>query len=256
MLDRLAFLKLFPAGALLLQTPNWQAKSSLHNHIPLKETLIYENPLASTEDLKNFHLEGEAALSFENGKLRMQNKLDPALGQKSNFVLWCPKKFPADIVIRWKFRPLSEPGLAMMFFAANGKDGQDLFDKRLAIRKGEYNQYHHGDMNAFHLAYFRRRYDTERAFHLCNLRKSYGANIVAQGADPIPSVSDILYPMEMKIVKSKATITFYINDLLVLTYADDGQKFGSLLKGGYLGFRQMAPLIAEYWDLKIHSLSL
>lgn len=254
MLDRLAFLKLFPAGVLLLQKPNLQGISNLEIPKILKEELIYENTLASADDLKGFRMEGEASLSFESGKLRMQNKLDPALGQKSNFVLWFPQKFPENIVIKWKFKPLSEPGLAMLFFAAQGKNGKDLFDTALAKREGEYQQYHHGDINAFHLAYFRRRYDTERAFHLCNLRKSYGANIVAQGADPIPSVADILYPMEMKISKSKGEIHFYINDLLMLNYLDDGETFGSVLKEGYIGFRQMAPLVAEYWDLKVYRL--
>lgn len=254
MLDRLAFLKLFPAGVLLLQKPVSQLSAHTLPSPKLKEELIYENPLASVTDLKGFHLEGEAKLTFESGKLRMQNKLDPALGQKSNFVLWCPQIFPEDIVIKWKFQPIEEPGLAMLFFAGQGKNGKDLFDKSLAKREGEYQQYHHGDMDAFHLAYFRRRYDTERAFHLCNLRKSYGAHIVAQGADPIPSVSDLMYPMEMKISKIKGKIQFHINDLLVLDYNDDGKTFGKLLKNGYIGFRQMAPLIAEYWDFKVFSL--
>ncbi len=236
MLDRLAFLKLIPAGALLLQKPNLSFGSITPKVEALKEKLIYENPLGSAKDLKDFILEGEANLSFESGKLRMQNKLDPALGQKSNFVLWCPQKFPQDIIIKWKFNPLSEPGLAMLFFAAQEKTGKDMFDKSLAKREGEYQQYHHGDINAFHLAYFRRRYDTERAFHLCNLRKSYGANIVAQGADPIPSVADILYPMEMKISKIGRKIQFHINDLPVLSYTDDGKTFGKPLKEGYIGF--------------------
>lgn len=255
MLDRLAFLKLFPAGALLLNSSSLQLGSNATGIKDLKEELIYENPLASAEDLRGFSLEGQANLNFDTGKLVMENKLDPAVGQKSNFVLWCPKKFPENISIKWKFRPVSEPGLAMLFFGAQGKDGKDLFYKSLAKRTGEYQQYHHGDINTFHLAYFRRRYDTERAFHICNLRKSYGATIVSQGADPIPSVSDILYPMEMKINKTAQKIEFHINDLLVLSFNDDGKTFGPFLRDGYIGFRQMAPLVAEYSDLKIFRLS-
>ncbi len=37
-----------------------------------------------------------------------------------------------------------------------------LFDPSLAPRAGEYNQYHHGDINAYHLSYFRRKQPDER----------------------------------------------------------------------------------------------
>ena len=72
----------------------------------------------------------------------------------------------------------------MMFFAAQGRNGENLFDPQLQKRTGEYIQYHHGDINAFHVSYFRRKEPDERAFHTCNLRKSYGFYLVCQGADP------------------------------------------------------------------------
>ena len=151
-----------------------------------KGSLIYENPLSGPEDLKNFILEGRAALSYPEGALRLENAEDPAAGQKANYVLWCPRVFPSDFLMEIDFRPIREPGLAMIFFAASGRGGLDLFDPRLAPRTGEYVQYHHGDMDAFHLSFFRRKEPDERRFHTCNLRKSYGFHLVAQGADPIP----------------------------------------------------------------------
>lgn len=66
---------------------------------------------------------------------------------------------------------------------------------------------------------------------------------------------DFQYPMEMEITKYGSEIEFIINKLLFLKYIDDGNTFGSLLNEGYIGFRQMAPLIAEYWDLKVYSLT-
>ncbi|WP_442795168.1 DUF1961 family protein [Pelobium manganitolerans] len=254
MINRLAFLKLVPAGSLLLSKPTALFNNDTPEAGTQNKKLIYENPLSSAKDIEGFKLEGQAKLSFENGRLRMQNELDPNLGQKSNFVFWCDQKFPDNISISYKFLPLKEPGLAMLFFAANGKNKSDLFDSSLAKREGEYQQYNRGEMNAFHIAYFRRRYDTERAFHLCNLRKSYGANMVAQGADPIPNVEDIMAPMEMRIEKTTKEVRFFINDLPILNYSDDGKTYGNFLRGGYIGFRQMAPLIAEYWDFKVFAL--
>lgn len=218
------------------------------------KTLIYENLLASEADLNDFILEGSAEFSFANNRLRMQNLLDASLNQKANFVLWCKKDFPENIEVQWDFWPISEPGLCILFFAAKGINGKDLFDPELAARTGEYELYHHGDINAYHVSYFRRKWEEERAFHTCNLRKSYGFHMVSQGADPIPSVEDSRPPYHIRLIKLDNVITFYINDLLIFEWKDDGKTYGPCLSEGKIGFRQMAPLVAEYSDLKVFSL--
>ena len=144
--------------------------------------VIYENPLDSKECIKDFILEGEADISFPDGAMRLKSVLSPEEGQKANFVLWCPMSFPSDIMIEWEFRPIKEPGLAMLFFAAKNRNGGSIFDELLDKRTGEYNQYHSGEINTYHVSYFRRKEPAERAFHTCNLRKSYGFNLVAQGS--------------------------------------------------------------------------
>lgn len=215
---------------------------------------IYYNALASYNDVSAFRLEGEASISFPHGVMRMENKLDPGEGQASNFVFWCPENFPADIAVTWDFRPVREPGLCMLFFSAAGRDGEDLFDPHLSRRTGPYEHYHSGDINALHVSYFRRRYPEERAFHTCNLRKSYGAHLVCQGADPIPNVEDTSGFYHMELMKQGADITFSVNGLQVFHWTDDGHTYGPLLSGGKIGFRQMAPLIGEYANLTVYSL--
>ncbi len=217
-----------------------------------KETLIYSNPLASPADMAGFVMEGSACVTFENGRMRMRNQLDPSLGQQSNFVYWCPRIFPSDIRVEWDFRPLREPGLCILFFAAAGRGGEDLFDPALAPRAGVYDSYHHGDINAYHLSYFRRKESEERAFHTCNLRKSYGFELVSQGADPIPSVEDVTGPYHLTLCKRGGTISFAVNGLTVLQWSDPGRT--PVLGGGRIGFRQMAPLCAEYSALKVYGL--
>jgi hypothetical protein len=186
---------------------------------------------------------------------------DPAANQRANLVFWCPEVFPDNIRISWEFTPLREPGLAILFFAASGKEGRDLFDPSLAPRNGPYNQYHHGDIHALHVSYFRRRYVTECSFHLCNLRKSYGFHMVAQGADPIPPVAHAKGPYRLTVIKRGPDTVFRIGslnprdpDLEVLRWRDDGKTFGPLLRGGRIGFRQMAPLVAEYANLTVEAL--
>ena len=215
--------------------------------------LIYENPLSGEEDIRDFILEGRARITFPGGCMRMENELSPDKMQKANYVLWCPVTFPRDVLISWDFRPVREPGLAMLFFAASGRNGRDLFDPSLAPRTGEYIQYHHGDIDAFHLSFFRRKEKDERAFHTCNLRKSYGFYLVAQGADPIPDVADAEGFYALSLLKKGADIQFAINDLEVLFFHDDGAQYGPLLGGGRVGLRQLAPMIGEYANLRVYT---
>jgi len=230
-------------------------------------SLLYENPLATSDDLAGFRMEGPGTVSFPRRRMRLESTLDPgsdtdqAANQRANLVCWCPKVFPDNIQITWEFTPLYEPGLAILFFAAVGKDGTDLFDPSLAPRNGPYTQYHHGEIDALHVSYFRRRYPSERAMHLCNLRKSYGFHMVAQGADPIPSVKDAIGPYKLRLIKIGPSVSFTIagvNDwqpeIEVLRWTDDGQSYGPVLGAGRIGFRQMAPLIAEYANLRVQAL--
>jgi len=216
--------------------------------------LIYENPLACKADIKDFVLEGQARISFPEGRMRMENAMAAENGQKANYVLWCPEEFPADVRITWEFRPIKEPGLCILFFSAAGRNGEDLFDEKLAERTGEYPLYHHGDINAFHVSYFRRKEPDERAFHTCNLRKSYGFHLTAQGGDPIPDAREALMPYRMEVRKEKNTVAFSINELEIFRFEDDGETYGPLLQGGKIGFRQLAPLVAEYGNLKVYGL--
>lgn len=217
--------------------------------------LIYENPLSCEEDIKDFVLEGSAKLTFPEGKLRMENAISAQEGQKANYVLWCPKDFPSDVRIEWKFQPLKEPGLAILFFSAKGRKGGDIFDESLTKRTGEYVQYHHGDIDAFHVSYFRRKEPDERALHTCNLRKSYGFYLVSQGGDPIPDADDCAQMYKIALEKKGSLVRFLVEEVEVFRFEDDGETYGPLLKGGKIGFRQLAPMIAEYSDLKVFELT-
>lgn len=213
--------------------------------------IIYENPLDSQESIKDFILEGKAEISFPDGAMRLKNALSPQEGQKANFVLWCPVSFPSDVRIDWEFRPIEEPGLAMMFFAAKARSGVSIFDETLSKRTGEYVQYHSGDINAFHVSYFRRKEPDERAFHTCNLRKSYGFHLVTQGADPIPDASPDSDWYQISVVKKSGKVIFFVNNLQIFEFDDDGVTYGDILTGGCIGFRQLAPMVAEYRNLRV-----
>jgi hypothetical protein len=213
---------------------------------------LYQNPLACESNLADWRLEGQAAIAFRRGRLRLESVLPKDQGQKANYVFWCPMEFPDGVCIEFDFHPVREPGLAMFWFCARGRNGEDILDPRLAERRGEYDQYRYGDINAYHASYFRR--GKPGSFQVCNLRKSHGFHLAAQGGDPIPSqVYDP--PYRIRILVRDGWVQFEIDELVAYTWHDDGSVGGPALRGGKIGFRQMAPLVAEYGMLQVRRLA-
>ncbi len=126
--------------------------------------LLYENPLTGPEHLADFVKEGNPAIAFDGEGVILANADPEELGDHAHWVLWLNRVFPADIKIEWEFQPLREPGLCMLFFDALGREGQPLFSPELQERDGYYPQYHSGDINAYHISYYRRKFTSERYF--------------------------------------------------------------------------------------------
>jgi hypothetical protein len=213
-------------------------------------TLLYRNALREASDLDGWAGEGPVAARDADDGL----ELSGSGGCDEHWTLWCPEVFPDRVRITWEFSPRAEPGLAMLFFGAAAAAGGGIFDDGLAHRTGQYPQYHSGDIRTLHVSYFRRRWEDERAFHTCNLRKSPGFHLVAQGADPLPPVvdaKDAFYRIE--VVKDAAKVAFAIDDLPLFSWTDD-ESTGPRVRGGRIGFRQMSPLVARYRNLEVHAL--
>ena len=217
---------------------------------------LYSNPLARPDDIAGWVMEGDGAVSFPAGRMRQEGLRDPSEGQAANIVHWCPADFPDNVSISWDFYPIRDPGLCILFFSALGCHGEDVLTGGLAPRQGLYQQYHGSDLNALHVSYFRRKHPHERSFTTCNLRKSKGFHLVAQGADPLPSIPDVAPPYRVEVVKFGPEVHFGIAApekpmLTLFTWIDDGETYGPVLGGGKIGFRQMTPMIAEYANLEV-----
>ncbi|MDQ0663038.1 hypothetical protein QFZ35_001536 [Arthrobacter ulcerisalmonis] len=214
--------------------------------------ILYSNALAGPDDVAGWVAEGPLRLGSHQGTLELSGSLDDAeFGDHAHWTFWCPEEFPDGIRISWDFLPLAEPGLAMLFFAATGQRGLDLFSPALAPRTGYYPQYHSGDIDALHVSYFRHKHQSERAFRTCNLRKSAGFELVAQGADPLPPTADAAGFYRLEVVKDGPEVAFSINGLLLFEWRDPSAR---VLGGGRIGFRQMAPLRAAYRNLVVEKL--
>ena len=214
--------------------------------------VLYSNPLTGPGDVADWVAEGPLVMGGGDDALKLWGSLDDGeFGDHAHWTFWCPVEFPDGVRISWEFLPLEEPGLAMLFFAANGHGGRDLFSPGLAPRTGYYPQSHSGDIDALHISYFRHKYESERAFRTCNLRKSAGFELVAQGADPLPPAGDAMDFYRLAVVKDGPRVAFSINGLPLFEWLDPS---GKVLGAGYLGFRQMAPLRAAYRNLAVEKL--
>lgn len=216
--------------------------------------IIYENPLASEQDIEGWVIEsseeGQPSITFPNRRMRLESD--------THFLLWAPEELPDNIMVEWEFQPRNDNGLAMFWIAARGRDGESIFDPALEQRDGTYSQYMRGDIDALHLSYFRRnqrpgRDFDEINFQTTNLRKSHGFHLVAQTGDPIPSARDAVRPYRMRVVKHGPYFRFSIDDVVLIDWYDAGEAgdTGPVLEGGRIGFRQMANLIADYRNLTV-----
>jgi hypothetical protein len=215
------------------------------------ETLLYRNTFNSSSSISSWVAEGPLVATVSNNTL----ELSGAGGPDDYFVYWLPEIFPDRIRISWEFSPTQEPGLAMFFFGATSVAGGSIFDPSLKPRNGSYPQYHSSDIKLLHASYFRRRWPEERAFHLANLRKSPGFNLVAQGADPLPAVEDVAGAFyKVEVVKDKREVSFSINGLLLFSFDDTKTDTGPVVREGRIALRQMQPLVAQYRNLEVWKL--
>jgi hypothetical protein len=215
----------------------------------------YVNDLGSPAALQGWIAEGPIRIDQGPSGVILSSEAGPGPDtDDGHWTLWCPDGFTDDIRITWEFRPISEPGLAMLFFAATGHSPGGLFSPSQADRDGGYGQYHSGDIDALHVSYFRHKWPDERAFRTCNLRKSAGFHLVAQGADPLPPAGDATGFYRMAVEKRGPLVRFFVNELLLFAWHDDGTQGGPPRGGGHIGFRQMAPLVAEYRALAVTDL--
>ncbi|HLI00758.1 MAG TPA: DUF1961 family protein [Acidimicrobiales bacterium] len=213
--------------------------------------VVYRNELGAVSDLEEVEVEGDAVFSCPLGRVRMESRRPPSDGQQANFVTWFPCRLPEQFVAEWQFWPVAEPGLAMVFFAAQAAGGGDLLAPGLAPRTGEYDHYRYGDIETYHLSYFRHSSEEERRLRTVNLRRSRGFHLLGSGADPLPAVADARPPYRLQLTREGHRIRFAVDGLTVLDAPDALDGLPPLAGGGRLGFRQMSPLIAEYAHLVV-----
>jgi len=221
-----------------------------------KGELLYSTRMDSEASLKDWVLEGPAIVDFADNSTIMRSQIpNPPDDSSGHFNYWCPESFPDNIVVEWEFKPFTDKGVCHLFFAAKGKKSEDVFDPALPKRDGHFQPYINGVINNYYFIYF----SNNRMMRTSNmatawLAKSSKQSILALGKIGImPGIKEF---HRLRVIKDGAHIQFQVNGKVCLDFTDPGsERWGPVLGGGRISFRQMAVTIAAYrnfnvWELK------
>ncbi|HVW62282.1 MAG TPA: DUF1961 family protein [Puia sp.] len=213
-----------------------------------KGALLYHNAFAATGDVKDWVMEGPGQLRFRDGWMEMY-----APEEKWDHVFWCPKDFPGSFIAEWEVQNLdTSKGLVIVFFAATGSGGRDIFDPGMPKRDGTFKYYNKGEIDCYHISYYSNnpklpdRGDS-------HLRKDPMNALLVTGEAGVATRSAEAH--KARLIKDGAHIIMYMDDRKIIDYVDDGKGYGPAYGGGKIGFRQMRWTDFRYrnfnvWELK------
>lgn len=205
--------------------------------------LLYTTTFDSPEAVDGWVMEGPGVVEHRDGGLEMFSP-----DERYHHVYWAPPILPSSFVAEWTVRNLEvDAGLCIVFFAATGRHGEDIFDPALRSRNGTFTQYTNGDIANYHISYYADgKSDPQR--ETANLRRNPGFHHVQAGGPGVPLFDT--EPHRVRLVKLEAHIAMYVDDRLIVNWVDDGGH-GAPLEGGRLGLRQMQWTRFHYSDLSI-----
>jgi len=210
----------------------------------LRGKLIYENSMSHAQMVKDWKMEGPGELKFNNGWMEMYSP-----DKKWDHVFWCPQDFPESFIAEWQMQNMDTTGgLTIIFFAAKGSKGEDIFDPAMPRRDGTFKYYNKGQINCYHISYYSNNpKNPERDDS--HLRKDPMFSLLQTGGEGIPKNSVAVH--NIRLVKDKAHIIMYVDNRKITDYTDDGKTFGPVYTSGKIGFRQMRWTDFSYRNFKV-----
>ena len=211
--------------------------------------LLYASKLDTTDSIKGWVMEGPVQTACEDGWMEMSSQRPR--GPEGHTVSWCPETFPERFVAEWEMQVVSETGLCIVFFAAAGPGGEDIFSPTLPKRTGIFKHYTEGGINCYHISYFANTPSAPGRI-TSNIRKNSGFYLVANGPPGIEPGSEEVH--RLRLVKDSDHIQLQVDDRVVIDSTDDGHSYGPALGAGKIGLRQMQWTVARYRDFRVHAL--
>lgn len=214
----------------------------------MRSKLLYESLMNNRDSLAGWAAEGPLELEFEDGGVLMRSK-DFA----GHTVFWCPQDFPDSFIAEWEFQPLSHYGLAIVFFAAKGENGKDIFDASLPPRDGTFDNYIKGAITSYHVSYFANVRDFQMGRPDSNLRKNN--KFYRVGGGPIAIAPGAESWQHIRITKQGKQIQLACDGVTYVDWTDnEPERYGPPHRDGKIGLRQMTPTIARYRNFRVWKL--
>ena len=209
---------------------------------------LYQSSLANPQSVKGWVAEGPLHLRFEEDALLMRS-----INDEQHTVFWCPMDFPESFIAEWDFEVLSHYGLAIVFFAAKGENGEDIFAPSLPPRDGHFKHYIGGAITSYHISYFANVENFQMGRTDSNLRKNN--KFYRVGGGPTAVLPDSKGWQRIRLVKDGNRIQLYNNDTLYVDWTDNqAGRYGKPHNDGKIGFRQMTTTTALYRNFKVWNL--
>lgn len=212
-----------------------------------KGELLFESAMNSPESVKGWKMEGAGVVNFKDGWLHMFSPRE-----KMHHVYWNPVTFPNRFIAEWEVQNMeTDAGLCIIFFAAKGENGEDIFNPILAERNGEFKQYTRGDIISYHISYYANAiHNPDRG--QANLRKNNKFILVQKGEEGIPTRSKQIH--RIQLVKDGPHIVLSVDDRQIIDWTDDGKTYGPAYMDGKIGFRQMKWTHFRYRNFRVWGL--
>lgn len=213
-----------------------------------KGAVLYHNDLSCEADVAGWVMEGPGKVSFAENALLMESP-----NEQFHHVFWCPEDFPGSFIAEWTVQNKKlQAGLLIVFFAAQGLKGEDLFDPGLKPRSGAFTGYTRGDIRNYHISYYANGRNEPGRLN-ANLRKNKGFNFIQHGRAGIPVDSADAH--KITLVKADSRIVLFIDGREVINWLDTGKVAGGVHGTGKIGFRQMKWSRFLYRDFTVYALS-
>ena len=214
-----------------------------------KDVLLYQNDFGDPEKVDDWVMEGPGEIEFKDGWMHM---LSP--DEEYHHVFWCPRDFPDSIIVEWEAQNMEiDAGLCILFFAAKGVNGEDIFDPSLPKRDGNFTWYIKDTLRSYHISYYAntpKKPDRSTA----HLRKNNEFKLVYSGEEGIPTKSTQIH--HMKLIKYGPMIRFFVDDGKVIDWTDTSENDPRpYYKEGKIGFRQMQWTHFRYRNFRVWSIS-
>ena len=215
--------------------------------------LLYSQRLNNKTDVRKWIMEGPGKITYRDNAMKLQTQPKGTFAGPGHFVFWCPMTFPNRFIADWQFKPVKKTGLAIIFFAARGADGEDIFNPRLPPRDGIFSQYTHGAIVSYHFSYFANLPLFQAGRPSSNLRKNNRFYLTAVG--PVAVAPGTGTFQKLRIIKDGRHIQLLVNGKVALDWTDNQpRRFGKPYGRGKIGFRQMAGTVGEYRDFHVWAL--